>query len=783
MKHFSFRFCCLMTALLILSAIPGLSAAAPGQKSDRYCGNNLTWTLDEEGLLTISGTGEMDAYTESSSPWNSFKVKKVVLEEGVTSIGSWAFSGCHSMTAIEIPESVTEIGDYAFYRCYQLKSISLPDSILSVGANPFRSCSRLEEIVLSPDHPVLSFADGMLSSKPDHRLVCRLASEPSADCIIPDGIRVIGDYAFYQNEEVRSVTIPEGVAYIGISAFNQCDSLTSVDFPQGLVSVGDYAFAGSERLSSARFREGLTSIGTGAFHYCWALKEIDLPDTLTSLGSHPFNDCRNLSVFRLSSEHPLLGFADGILYSKPDMKMIFYAAGNPAEHFTVPEGIHIIGEMAFANVRILRSVTFPGTVWKIEKESFRNCSDIEELVFSEGLEEIGDRAFYDMSGLTEIILPEGVASIGNEAFAGCSKLEKIWIPESVESIGKGILAGTDTLNLVVYVMPDSVGEQYCLANDLTAVYPGEKIPEPEVELPEEFVEQYPGYKGLGTPEQPSTGDEPEDVYLAKTPEGEIVLLCGVKHGDDGWTIIESAPLPAGSRVVLDDGLRLIDVGNARCTVCRYYGDVWGIWYTGWRDIYVGPKWIGFYGPPSRYFGVHPWADLTTIDWVRLSDRMKDALKALDVSSCAFPHQEDPEGRTPVYVSPDPDSEKIADLVNGVMLDVTGQEGEWTHVSIGRDGEDVWKPEGWIRTADLEFRKKADLDHIFRMNPFLGVRGDAAVTLVTPLGREEIQGFNRSFETWFPIGEKTENGQEYWLVYETLTEQIGFVLKEEVYELK
>ena len=783
MKRFSIRICCLIAALLLLPAVPGLPAAAFGQKSDRCCGNNLTWTLDEEGLLTISGTGEMNSFTEKSSPWNSFNVKKVILEDGVTSIGSWAFSGCHFMTAIDIPESVTEIGDYAFYRCYRLKSISLPDSIRTVGANPFRACSRLEEIVLSPDHPALSFTDGMLFSKPDCRLVCRAAAAPSDACIVPEGIQVIGDYAFYENKELRSVTIPEGVTCIGVRAFINCDALTAVDFPDGLVSVGDYAFSGCERLSGAWFREGLISIGTGAFHYCWALEEIDLPDTLTSLGNHPFNDCRKLSEFRLGSDHPLLGFADGILYSKPDMKMIFYAAGNPAEHFTVPEGIRIIGEMAFSNVRTLRSVTFPDTVRQIGKESFRNCRNIEELVFSEGLEEICDRAFYDMSGLTEIILPEGVVSIGDEAFAGCSRLEKIWIPESAESIGEGILDGTDTLNLAVYVMPDSAGEQYCRANSLTAVYPGEEIPEPEVELPEVFAEQYPGYKGLGTPERRSSGNEPEDVYLAKTPDGEIVLLCGVKHGENGWTIIESAPLPAGSRVVLDDGLRLIDTGSARCTVCRYHDDVWGIWYTGWRDIYVGPKWIGFYGPPSRHFGIHPWADLTTIDWVRLSGRMQDLLDVLDVSSCAFPCRENPEGRTPIYVSPDPESEKIADLFNGIMLIVTGQEGEWTHVSVGRDGEDVWQLEGWIRTEDLEFREKAKPDHIFRMNPILAARENTAVTLVTPSGSEEIQGFNRSFENWFPIGEKTEDGQEYWLVYETLTEQTGFVLKEEVYELK
>ena len=133
---------------LELSASAGTTTEPQVWKED-----NLTWTLDADGMLTISGTGAMkdyDYYYNNSSPvCDNSNVKKVVIEDGVTSIGNWAFCNCTSLTDITIPDSVTSIGDSAFYGC-DLTSITIPSSVTSIGDSAFESCTNLTDITI-PD--------------------------------------------------------------------------------------------------------------------------------------------------------------------------------------------------------------------------------------------------------------------------------------------------------------------------------------------------------------------------------------------------------------------------------------------------------------------------------------------------------------------------------------------------------------------------------------------------------------------------------------------------------
>lgn len=777
------RFCrglSFFAAALLLLAVPAFSGAAVRNPAEQACGEHLTWSLDDEGLLTIRGTGDMYSFTEHA-PWNYFNVREVVLEDGVTAIGDRAFSDCYFLKQIRIPASVTRIGDYAFYRCYRLKSITLPDRLCEIGANPFVYCNMLQEIVLSPDHPVLSAGNGMLSSKPDRRLVCRLQAEPSDRCAVPEGTETIGDYAFADCENLLSVCLPEGVSVIGSHAFSGCSILTIRDYPRSLVSVGDYAFSGCRHLGYVAFHEGLKSIGDCAFTHCWYLRGFDLPDTLTYLGKHPFDDCRGLSEFRLSEGHPLLGVKDDILYTKPDRKMVFCLAGNPAGTFTVPQGIAVIGERAFTIAAEITKIILPDSVREIEREGFSSCGNVEEIVFSPGLETIGERAFYNMTGLKEIVLPEGLAVIGDEAFAGCSGLAEILIPESVESIGEGAFDGTDTLNLVVFAEEGSAAEAYCIRHSLITVCPGQEAPEPETELPPAFVTRYPGYRGAAELTAWTDGETGEAVYLARKPEGTPVLLCGTMRGEEGWTVIESAPLPEAARVILSEGRVMLDLGSARCTVRRYSGDTWGIDSTGWRNMWAGPQWIGYYYPTALYYGKHPWGDLTAIDWRTVTEDLRAALRLVDVSGVTITHCEDPDGRIPLYMLPDSGSGMIAAMMDGVPMQIEEKGNEWTRVSLGSGTDNRWKIEGWIRTEDLLFPEKADIDRPFGTARFLYPVNGQTVTLVTPSGSEAVSGFNDLRDTWLAIGEKTESGQEYWLFYECNTEQAGFVPKEELRE--
>ena len=162
--------------------------------------DNLTWTLDADGMLNISGTGAMkdyDYYYNNSSPvCENSNVKKVVIEDGVTSIGNWAFCNCTSLTDITIPDSVTSIGNSAFTACWKLISITIPDSVTSIGDFAFYAC-------------------GLTS------------------ITIPNGVTSIGTYAFSYCSSLTSITIPDGVTSIGYGAFSDCNSLKTISLSCG----------------------------------------------------------------------------------------------------------------------------------------------------------------------------------------------------------------------------------------------------------------------------------------------------------------------------------------------------------------------------------------------------------------------------------------------------------------------------------------------------------------------------------------------------------------------
>ena len=180
-------------------------------------GDNLTWTLDSENQLVISGTGPMKDYGPSASPWYNSEVKTVRIESGVTTIGKHAFAYCASLTELDIPDTVVSIGSGAFYSCTGLTKIDIPDGILSIADNLFYNCTSLTEVN------------------------------------IPDGVASIGTYAFSSCISLTHMTIPDGVASIGAYAFLYCASLTKIELPDSVVSIGSYAFSGCVRLRDVSY--------------------------------------------------------------------------------------------------------------------------------------------------------------------------------------------------------------------------------------------------------------------------------------------------------------------------------------------------------------------------------------------------------------------------------------------------------------------------------------------------------------------------------------------------
>ena len=280
------------TKLYTLGIILLLSTSLAAQTSGT-CGANLTWTL-QNGILTISGAGAMADYTSSSkAPWYSSRVSidSVIINNGVTSIGDYAFSNCRDMTSVSIPNSVISIGNYAFNYCNSLVNISLSDSLTSIGTGVFYHCLSL------PVENNLRYADYYLIGTIDTTLT---------SYTIKNGTTWVGEGAFYECSRMTSVSIPNSVTRIDKYAFRNCKSLTTITIPNSITSIGEWAFTNTG-LTSFNIPSSVTSIGRSAFDRCSDLKSIVIPSSITTIEPYTFEMCRNLTTVTIPNSVTSIG--------------------------------------------------------------------------------------------------------------------------------------------------------------------------------------------------------------------------------------------------------------------------------------------------------------------------------------------------------------------------------------------------------------------------------------------------------------------------------------------
>ena len=429
------------------------------------CGANLTWTL-ENGVLTISGIGEMNNWSWTTAPWYSYK---------------------DSIISVIIPNSVTTIGKYAFYDCSGLTSVTIPNSVTSIGYGAFSGCLGLTSIIVESGN-----------TSYDSRNNCNAIIETATNTlltgcqntIIPSSVTIIGSSAFYDCSGLTSVTIPNSVTSIGYGAFSGCSGLTSVTIPNSVTSIGDETFSNCSGLTSVTIPNGVTSIGRAAFARCSKLLNISLPNSLTSIDEYAFSDCSSLTsinipinvihaglsafrdCFRLDTvvwnaknhadfkirsfytmDHTTAYYVESPFYLNEHHITNFYI-GDSVEHVpanlckdmnrlgavTIGKNVNSFGDDVFKNCSALSSV-----VWNAE-----NCSDfppyyetipfyylrnqIISFVFGDNVQSIPDFLCYEMSKLASITLPESLHNIGTSAFYGCSGLTSVTIPNSLIGI-------------------------------------------------------------------------------------------------------------------------------------------------------------------------------------------------------------------------------------------------------------------------------------------------------------------------------------------------------------
>ncbi len=366
--------------------------------------DNVTWTLTDDGTLTISGEGDMAYYDNPSfmnpnlPPWYDYRedIKRTVIDEGVTSIGH-----------------------YAFCEHTNLALVTISSSVAFVSSEAFGGCTRLTAIQADAANPVYCSQDGVLFSK-EKRVIGIYPRGLQGEYAIPDGVTSIGDGAFSGCTGLTSVDIPESMMSIGFSAFYNCTSLTSVDIPDGVTSIGQQAFCGCTSLTSVTISDGVASIEHGAFNGCTSLASVDIPDGLTSIGDYAFNNCTGLTSVDIPGSVTSIG-------------MFAFCGCTSLTSVTIPDGVTSVGEFAFRGCTSLTSVTIPDGVASIEKGIFSGCT-----------------------GLASVDIPDGVTSIGDYVFSDCTSLASITSYAAMPpNLGLDVFEEVDR-SIPVYVLAGSV---------------------------------------------------------------------------------------------------------------------------------------------------------------------------------------------------------------------------------------------------------------------------------------------------------------------------------------
>ena len=459
--------------LVLLTALTLLPLGALADNNNK-CGENLTWELDEIGILTISGTGDMYDYSEEPAPWSEYSdiITSITIDYGVTSIGTSAFTGCSNVQQINIPDSVEHIDPYAFSFCNGLHTVKLPASLTLISEELFAECANLKNID------------------------------------IPDTVTEIGTNAFLRCTAFSLTELPDGIKSIGAAAFENCGSIENLELPKTLESIGEAAFGGTI-IDKASFDGTLEKwVAIGGDGCGIARDKIDFLEHICDFGSSWQYDTQkhwqSCSCGRTQNEGEHTGDGDtctvcdaalsealgsgsidgglswslsrsGALAISGSGKMSdFSSVANAApwdeqkgkiQSVVIESGVQSISGGAFSGCTALEKVGISDTVAQIDLNAFDGCTALAEFEVA-----ADNKAFSSDGGVlfsadkkllrcpvgkaADCTVPSGTVAIAGGAFKDCSKLESLVIPDSVTAIGKSAFENCAALKRIT--LPKSI---------------------------------------------------------------------------------------------------------------------------------------------------------------------------------------------------------------------------------------------------------------------------------------------------------------------------------------
>ncbi|MBE6679073.1 MAG: hypothetical protein E7598_00965 [Ruminococcaceae bacterium] len=355
------------------------------------CGSNVTWTLDSEGTMTLSGSGDTTdyfSYETSHRPWDDYKskIKKIVIENRVATITRDLFLGLGNLEEVYISPSVSLIGQDAFGYCAKIKAFYVDEK------NAFYSSE-----------------DGVLFDADKTVLIQYPAANPRTEYTMPNTVTKLETMAFYKAKKLVNITFSSSLKQTSYRAFSGCSSIKEVVLPEGLEKLSLGSFEYCSLLEKIVFPSTIKTIAGGSFAYCTSLKEFTFPQ-ITDIYNGMFEGCTALKKVVLPEGITEIG------------SYMFYKCAALTEVY-IPDTVKLIDEYAFAGCRKL-DVKIPSSLTKIENGAFLNCKSLKSISVPSGVTRISQSAFSGCSSLVEVTLPDNVTVIEDYAFKNCTSLRR-----------------------------------------------------------------------------------------------------------------------------------------------------------------------------------------------------------------------------------------------------------------------------------------------------------------------------------------------------------------------
>ena len=464
------------------------SVTSVGEYAFAYCSALVNIDLPDS-LTTI----KQSTFSSCTS------LTEITIPETVTSIESTAFSSCKSLTDLIIPDSVETIGAGAFELCNKLTNVTVGKNIKSIGGNAFTSSTAIVNMYYTGtlnDWLQIEFSNA--GSNPMSQADNEYINGELLTDIVIDGVEKINDYAFNNNDSIKSVVVSNQVKTIGNSAFEHCDSLTSVTLQNGVEIIGKYAFKTCVSLTDLSFANSVEAIAQGAFNNCTNLNNIYYTGTADDWVQIDFYYTFGGSYSYAETSNPM-SLADNIYFNgvlvtdvvltdkTTTIKDVVFWGNETLRSVVIPDSVTSIGAGAFYLCDSLTDVTLGKGVEVVDSNAFDGCDALTNMYYTgtlnewvqitfggyyanpmyyatneyingelvtdaviEGVTEIKPYTLCKCNSLISVAIGNGVETIGDYAFAYCETLTDVTIPDSVTEIGASAFYNCKALTDMYY---------------------------------------------------------------------------------------------------------------------------------------------------------------------------------------------------------------------------------------------------------------------------------------------------------------------------------------------